>query len=482
MIGRFLHQTWRLLRWLFAALALLLCGLIAVAWWVNRHDDPPLPEITAAMRFAPPTPEAMDNNAYFTLLGLDAPPSEDAAATGQRRFAADMRAYAHYRQTGEIKPLPDDDVPASPPGMSPLRCPAEADDCYAHYLAHAPAIKDKLTEQATLIARYLSLREKPVYEEIIPPYIAQQLPPYGTAVVASELIDMRAALLLKEQRLDEALAMMEVNADIHRRLALGSRTLVGAMIALAMDLRQQRMLASALHHLPALADRHAQRLEALVKSSAPVPLTAVLEGDRKMVLAYMEDAISGKMVTLNTDAGQFEEEENPVTEWLRERWFNLLYLPNATCNSYYLSWQEPIHLSRLPPDQLAAAKAAPTPKPDEAASPGDFPFFPLRNYNGNILLSIAKPDITDFIERAHDIEGYHRLVRLQIAARREHIPFAQMPAWLAAQPPELRNPYTLQPMDWDATTQSLQFAGRQPQSQNPEPRNIYRLRLGTATD
>jgi hypothetical protein len=33
-------------------------------------------------------------------------------------------------------------------------------------------------------------------------------------------------------------------------------------------------------------------------------------------------------------------------------------------------------------------------------------------------------------------------------------------------------------MDWDAATQSLLFTGRQPQNQNPEPKNIYRLRLG----
>jgi hypothetical protein len=56
-------------------------------------------------------------------------------------------------------------------------------------------------------------------------------------------------------------------------------------------------------------------------------------------------------------------------------------------------------------------------------------------------------------------------------------PVCRLIGW-RRQPPALRHPYTAQPMDWDAATQSLLFTGRQPQNQNPEPKNIYRLRLG----
>jgi hypothetical protein len=69
-------------------------------------------------------------------------------------------------------------------------------------------------------------------------------------------------------------------------------------------------------------------------------------------------------------------------------------------------------------------------------------------------------------------------VQLQIKALQERVPLAQMPTWLAAQPPELRNPYTLQPMGWDAATQALVFEGRQPNTQNPEPRNVFRVPIG----
>ncbi|MDR2875462.1 MAG: hypothetical protein LBV44_05990, partial [Methylobacillus sp.] len=151
-----------------------------------------------------------------------------------------------------------------------------------------------------------------------------------------------------------------------------------------------------------------------------------------------------------------------------------LYLPNASCNAAYRQWQESLRLSRLPPEQLKAEAAKfRQATADTAPQP-----WALRNYVGNVLLSIAIPDYAAYIERAHDVEGYHRLIRLQIAALHERVPPGQMADWLAGQAPELKNPYTLQPMQWDAATQSLVFTGEQAQSQNPEPKNVYRALLG----
>ena len=45
---------------------------------------------------------------------------------------------------------------------------------------------------------------------------------------------------------------------------------------------------------------------------------------------------------------------------------------------------------------------------------------------------------------------------------------------------QLRNPYTLAPMGWDAGTQSLVFEGRRPQNQNPARSSTYRVRVFNA--
>ena len=52
-----------------------------------------------------------------------------------------------------------------------------------------------------------------------------------------------------------------------------------------------------------------------------------------------------------------------------------------------------------------------------------------------------------------------------------------MPAWLAQSPEALRNPYTLEPMQWDAAANSLVFEGREKQNQNPGRSSTYRVRL-----
>ena len=54
-----------------------------------------------------------------------------------------------------------------------------------------------------------------------------------------------------------------------------------------------------------------------------------------------------------------------------------------------------------------------------------------------------------------------------------------MPAWLDKSPATLRNPYTNQPMQWDAATNNLVFEGKEKQNQNPEQSSTYRVRLFT---
>lgn len=75
------------------------------------------------------------------------------------------------------------------------------------------------------------------------------------------------------------------------------------------------------------------------------------------------------------------------------------------------------------------------------------------------------------------MSGYRRLVLLQHRAATEQVAPPDMPAWLAQSPEALRNPYTLEPMQWDAATRSLVFEGREKQNQNPGRSSTYRVRL-----
>lgn len=458
-----LHRLWRVLRWALLGLALLAVGLVTALWWANRHDDVLLPEVAAAMAFAPPDAEAMRRNGYFTMLGLGAPPNEDALAAGQRFFAAQMADYRQFQAHGTLDSSSVDAAfPYRRVELGTVRCDAAAADCFSHYVKHADAIRALLAKHQALVARYLSLRDLPEYTEVIPPYVGLVFPHYADVVAASELVGMQAALALHAGQRAEAWRLLEANAAIHQRLWNGSRALIGAMIALAADMRQQRLVAGMARALAPLDADQATRWTRLV-NSVHHAMAPVLIGERNFSLA-----------AYGMIQPKYQNERTGVT-WVFDRIerakLTLTYLPNATLNAAYRSWEQQIREAGLPANQWAARSLAP------AESAPAFPP-PLRNPIGALLLNMGGAAMMrPYIERTHDVEGHRRLVQLQMAALRGQVAPERMPEWLAQQPAELRNPYTLQPMVWDASAGALLFEGRQPQTQNPEPRNLYRVLL-----
>lgn len=465
-ISSFMRLLGRILLWLVLGLLGLLVVAVAALWLANRHDEPLRPEVARLLHFAPPTAQAMQTNGYFILLGLNAPTGEDARAAGQRFFAMQMKGYDHYRETGGVVSFVREAYPHANISLGPLRCPPEADDCHAHHVQHAPDIRAALATHAHVVARYLSLIDAPAYEEVPLPYIGLDLPYYQDVVAASELVGMQAALQMHEGRPADALQLLQRNTRIHQRMMAGSRTLIGAMIALAMEMRQQRLIASMLRHHPALARDHLPVLQGTL-TQTPHDLSPMFEGELRWTLAVMANLRPDMIgpADLLRDSKLWLAMQRPL--------FRLSYLPHASMNQTWRIRQDWLRLAQLPAHELEAQAA----KLEEMAQQEFAWPPPLRNFIGHVLGEMVHATWLPYIERVHDVQGHQRLVRLQMAALRERVPAAQMPAWLADQPPELRDPYTRQPMGWDAATQALVFQGRQPQTQNPERASVYRVPL-----
>lgn len=464
---------WRALLGLLTGSAVLALVAIAALWLANRRDEPLRPEVARALSFSPPTPEAMRRNGYFIMLGLGAPASDDAQAAGERFFAAQMQGYEWFQRTGKIKSFIAAAYPRQSAPLEHLRCHAEERDCYRHYVEHADAVNAALRAWPGLLQRYRQLGDTPQYEEVIPPYIGVEFPYYIDLVLASELQGMQAALLWHAGESAQALALLARNAAIHQRLLAGSRSLIGAMIALAMDMRQQRLISSLLRADPERTVAHALRWQEVL-SSVPVDLAPVLAGEIRWSVAAVRIGLAGWPGNAD-DAWHVRAQRS-----LMARWRKLAYQPNATMNRSYQFKLPSVDLGRQPADRfdahLAAARRAQQQALEQDDDEGWFDF--LRNPLGRALLGMGGADLMrPYIERAHDVSAHRRLVLLQLAALRDGVAPAAMPAWLAAAPAELRNPYTLAPIDWDAATQSLVFKGRQPQTQNPDRSSTYRVRV-----
>ena len=164
-----------------------------------------------------------------------------------------------------------------------------------------------------------------------------------------------------------------------------------------------------------------------------------------------------------------------------------VYLPNATANTIARWAAEDLDdaESAAAPDadargQAYIAKRRKELKEIDAFSSWRF----IRNPVGNSVLWLYdSPELIHLTNGAsRDLDGYIRLVILQAALRRDGVPLAQVAQAVQRAAPELRNPYTGQPMRWDAATATLSFEGRQ--KTGSEPPRVYtaRLKFGQARE
>lgn len=481
---RLLGALWRGLLWLVLALLALLLLCAATLWLFNWRDEPLRPDLQQALDFRPPDAQAMQRNGYFAMLGLTAPASENARAAGERFFAAQMQGLDSYRLHG-LPAAPTEEAFAQQPlALGALSCAAATHDCLAHYQRQLPGVRAALARLAHVQQRYLALADAPAYEEVLPPYTLLPRPPYADLRAASELVLMQAAVHLHDGRASDALALLARNAALHQRLVQGARSRLGALSAIGMQLRQQRLISDMLRQQPELARTQAPAWQAALAAD-PLPLGPALQGQVNWTVgaAHADFSLS---LPLSWNPGDPWPQQ--LKGRLLEPLYRLTWLPQATLNRLWLRERAAAALATQPAQRLDAQVyelLRTFPDSGTLDAPAGQGFAPrlddlrrLHNYVGQALLSIWSPRaLVDDIERAHDTEGHRRLVLLQLAALQQNLRPAALPGWLAASPPEWRNPYTLAPMEWDAATDSLLFTGRQTAQQNPDASRQWRLRM-----
>ena len=417
----------------------------------------------------PPVPNATRSNGWFTVLGLGAPDSKDANAVGQQVYAAHIQHAQRYLRDMEGTPQTYVAITHATVDLSDLRCTVDVTDCYAHYIAHSARIQAVLQAHATFLGRYRDLSQALTLEELLPPPIRADMAPYEDLVAASEMFTMQSARWLAGAQREQGWDGLKQNASLHHRLMAGAQTGLTVLAIEVSHMRLLRLIGDALPRLKNLTEQELDKLQQLTAS--PLTRTSPLRGE---IMRVVWDQARLNRIALSREAGP------GLSDRVSLYALKATLLPNATLNKAYEVAQGLDELATVPAAQwdqrLQEMQAA-----AQAPRPTILPC-PIRNCAGNGRLPQIDPEYATLdAQTAHHLEGYRRLVQLQIAALRERVTPQHMPDWLAAQAPALRNPYTLQPMGWDAATQSLVFEGRQAQIQNPKPRNVYRVSVYGAT-
>lgn len=420
-------------KWGLITLAMIYGLLLAI----NAVDEDASPELESLLVL--PQIKADPANGYLALVGIEAPASEDMVSYGTQwvdtyNAAADKGAI-EKANTSRYKVITlrfrgDEKLLCNPSKTPCLPLARERADTW-HRLA---------ADNEMLLARQRRLTEFSYFEEsYFAPSFDSPLPYFAASprLLALDLIALEAA----EGRLEPALAALEARIATDRRVLLGSRMLITAMIASSW-LRQDYAL---------LAEIVAAHPKALVAQKARlVRMTEPLE-----------------IIEMRTVAGKVMESEfRTLARWqqvpdypaaLLNVMAKPLFKPRATQNiqaRYHALLQARIRdFSPETADAWIAQARQDDQKEIDAFYSWRFLYNPIAKFG---IAAYGRALYEDYVIRLSDLMGVMRLARLQVEIATAGMADAEIPDRIAANK-TLYDPYTGKPMSWDAGKRQLSF-------------------------
>lgn len=472
---KYLRYSLKALGWLALVLSVLTAIGLTALMAANWNDDTLSDAAQQALHYAPPSEQALGGNGYLILLGLDAPnvgdAVTDAISLGHKRLAREIERRRWVEAHGDRQEGMPSSIAIENQGNDVLpdrlRCPVGESDCFAWFVQHGDEIQALVTTYQPLLQRLATAANAPQFSNPAPFYLLAELPPYARLVRAHELWLAQAALQWMQGQPEQAMDIARQAAQLRSRMAGSANSLIASMVALALQHRELRWLSNASAYGKPSTPAFKGIAELLTQP--PPSLHQALEGEKQFTASVFYSM---------QDAGSFVTHWDDHAEWLQHLWSRASqwsYLPNQTLNMSLHHMQQVQTISGLPAHQVGPAFSQAKQQWDKDTA--CLPWKRLRNIAGTCLAAMALPSYQGYVQKVADMDGYRRLVLLQHRAAAERVALPDMPTWLAQSPQDLRNPYTLQPMQWDAATGSLVFEGRERQNQNPNQSPTYRVRL-----
>lgn len=413
-----------------AILAGVLAGLIVfinLPWFDEElHED--------LAGLARPRDVSLEGNAYPLIVGMRAPRDQDPREAGLRFIQAQRE---HFRTHGHTTMLPDQATPLPPhaipiPSLSRLfngyTCNPRVDlDCVDRLNAAVIATPVTDADVRLLLDRFERILGEPRFEET-QEFDLQTLPDYGPLVVASRI---RLAESFRDTDSSRILLAIGEDSRLWKRMLEGGGTLIAKMVALA-GLRNDTMAISTLLRTRQLGASELQQIPAL--------LSQLTERERNIEETFMAET---RLAMLN-EAGFRAVSGSHLL-------LRLISQDNATLNEYYMALMVPLRLrATLSAGEFYRQKAyEPLSYPMRLMPP------PLYNLGGRQYVSITAQlnNWQYYIARVHDVDGRIALALLQAEIALN----ADKDVGEVVRSSRYRNPYTGEPMDYDAAAGTIGF-------------------------
>jgi hypothetical protein len=440
---------------------LLLLAVNLVAMLVYFAPDESLkPEAQALLQPNPAV--ALEKNGAVYLAGITA---EQNPFESGRAYVAAVLTVAQEREAKKnvqskypsisdwlgAKPL---DTDALGKHCKPIEAP-----CLREYQNQAESLNGLLAQHATLLARYDALKRYPRFQNPMPSEPDAPAPPYKHAITLANIELIRVALaLMSNSTQTDAINRLTADSRYWRSLLANQDDLIGKMVATAAVTRQIAFASEIIAHYPELSRQHAAELASVV-----MPLSAAEHSLRKPLAR--EFRMVCDLVQRMPHFARTEDES------MKDLMVRKTVKPNATINLYYSNFEPTLRLENAPASSALAEREKPSPAHATTFEKTDI--FKSTNPVGIILASLGG-DHVEYVIRLHDLDALARMGEVQRQIAVNKVPTLQVQAFIATLPSQLNDPYTGQPIAWDAATKQLSI---QLQGKNAEKRKLVTVQL-----
>ena len=433
----------KIFKWLAIAIGTFLVVVLAVNLAVfDEKLNPGLVQLVESYKLVgADTPDG--ENAFFSLLAIEGPADQDLPALG-RKIAGDFeQALAAGHDYAKVSDWLDNYRKAY--GLETFHLQGEGDapvdfatpGALARSLDNVEAGKRLVELNRDLLARYQRLLQYRYYVEKMSPYL------YGPASypppVLHRLFLADTALAVAAGDIQSAVDRLNQDSRFLRKVLAGASLQPITKLVAAKLLREDFMLLS--------------EVIGRGEDAGTLPLGPIQE-----ILRPLSDTeLSFKAVWQAQTAAAFHipdlASESCTT--FNTCLVGLLYQRQATINHAYEASRKYGRIFSLSATELARL----TPAEEQQYSTTAMP--PVRLYNpvGTILLGEMVFGFTPAMFRMYNLEGFRRLVALQLAIREAGVAREDVAAFVGSAGEAYCNPYTNGPMAWNAQEGRLVFKG-----------------------
>jgi hypothetical protein len=449
--------VWRICKW---TLLVLFCTL-GIVLLINMHDEPLSPEAMSLLQDSGPE-VPRQQNMFFAAVGFltTGPDPEQAGWDHVQAFQSALRVGKSWMEAEKLSEQPELEFIGD---RKMLRPSGDFDAWLESVSSRTTAAAKMLADNRQLLERYEAIQRYQHFANTLPPDIGSDFVSHWDGISRGKrlwIIDLMQRVA--QGHLDDAVVSLSHDTLFWRRLLAERRLGSLDKLLISSQVRTNFRICS---KIVRAYSPNTEQMEVLREMAAPLsaeersmagPFENEFRNERQIILTIYDPAAyaqlfgDGGPLSLNQRLNNFAERR--------------FYLPVATINQLASGVHELIERDRAPCDRVAALK------PDYP-NPMNLSLGMLRNPTGKVLTGMSLPALNGYAGRMCSLQGFQRMLALQLLIRERKVPDDQIAAFLREVGADYADPFTAAPMQWLPQQRALSFqvANKRDQEMLPWP-------------